>query len=215
MFFGPSLLIMPCGRCAALPQIGTRRVDQQVEPVDRLLDPRAALGPDRAVVFAARQDRLDGIGQLAPAPAAAPRRQGAAACTGRNRRRGARAGCRPRRYRCGARPAGPSCSRPAAGRGRSRSSALPEIRLPVPCSPIVQPVDLLEAARAVGKEPLPRLRLGSAGERRIPPPRPRRPPAAPYTAAGRARPRDAARPRRPACRPALCRSLWTRPALSM
>ena len=32
MFFGPSLLIMPCGRCAALPQIGTvvsiRRLSQ-------------------------------------------------------------------------------------------------------------------------------------------------------------------------------------------
>src|SRR5437868_5031781 len=30
------------------------RVDQEVEPVDRLLDAWAALGPDRTVIFAAR-----------------------------------------------------------------------------------------------------------------------------------------------------------------
>ena len=29
------------------------RVDQEIEPVDRLLDPGAALGPDRAVIFTA------------------------------------------------------------------------------------------------------------------------------------------------------------------
>src|SRR5215468_3296501 len=40
-----------------------RRVDKQIEPIDRLFDPGAALGPNRAIVFAARQDLLHRVGR--------------------------------------------------------------------------------------------------------------------------------------------------------
>src|SRR6516162_2855822 len=40
-----------------------RRIDKQIEPIDRLLDPGATLGPNRAIVFAARQDLLHRVGR--------------------------------------------------------------------------------------------------------------------------------------------------------
>jgi hypothetical protein len=40
------------------------RIDQQVEPVGGLLDLRAALRPDRAQVFSARENGLDVVGDL-------------------------------------------------------------------------------------------------------------------------------------------------------
>ena len=43
------------------------RVDEKIEPVDRFLDPGAPLGPDRAMVFAARQDPLHRIGRAGEA----------------------------------------------------------------------------------------------------------------------------------------------------
>ena len=64
MFAGPSALTWPCGRWAALPQIGKRRIDQQIEPVRGLLDLRTALGPDHAVILAAGHQRLHVVRHL-------------------------------------------------------------------------------------------------------------------------------------------------------
>ena len=58
MFLSPSPLIWPWVRCAALPETGSGRVEQQVQPVGRLLDLGAPLGPQRAVVLAAGQRAL-------------------------------------------------------------------------------------------------------------------------------------------------------------
>ena len=136
MFFGPSLLIMPCGRCAALPQIGSGRVDEQIEPVDRLLDPRAALGPDRAVDICRSPGSVAPHWSLVPSASRRATPRGEAACRGRNRRRAARAECRlPRRS---VRRAGRQTLRVAAGRHDTVEIdlGLAEIRLPKPCSPI-------------------------------------------------------------------------------
>ena len=42
MFFGPSLLIWPCGRCADVAADRQGRVDQEIEPIGRFFDLRAA-----------------------------------------------------------------------------------------------------------------------------------------------------------------------------
>ena len=63
MLRSPSLLAAPCGRCEALPTIGDGRVDEEVEPVGRLLYVRAALEPDGASVPPARERSLHDVGQ--------------------------------------------------------------------------------------------------------------------------------------------------------
>jgi hypothetical protein len=98
-------------------------------------------------------------------------RRDARACRGRNRRRGAPAGCRQRRHRCGGRPADPWYSRRAAGSGKV-DLGLGGDQVPGALLADLKPVDLLEAARAVGEEALPRLCFGGAGERAFLLPRP-------------------------------------------
>ena len=83
------------------------RVDQQVEPVGALFDLRAALGPDHAIVVAARHQRLHVVGRLRERR---PRRRDAEviglvaeemSC------RGLPEGCRLRPCRCADAPADP------------------------------------------------------------------------------------------------------------
>ena len=98
-----------------------RRVQQQVQPVERLFDARTALRPDRAGIVAARQRGLHDVDD----PRQAKTRRMLAEMRGTvweeilAERLGLE--CRPRRYRCAGRPAAPSCSRTPARRGRSPS----------------------------------------------------------------------------------------------
>jgi hypothetical protein len=141
-----------------------RRVDQQIEPVDRLFDPRAALGPDGAVVFAACQDLLYRIGRS---------RQSA------SRRRGGEVR-RLVREEIGAAALGQDVAGAGIGAAVFRQSLCVtgrrqdpvEIDLGLGGDQVagavfadLQPVDLLKAARTVREKALPRLPLGRIGER--------------------------------------------------
>ena len=148
------------------------RVDEKIEPVDRLLDPRAPLGPDRAVVFAARQDALHRVGRARQA---------------RPRHRGGQMH-RLVREEIGAAPLRRDIAGASGGASGDGGVGAPVGRQPLRVTrgrqdpvevdlglggdqvagPVVadlQPIDLLEAARAVGEKSLPRLCFGGAGER--------------------------------------------------
>ena len=154
MLAGPSLLIWPCGALGGVARDRQVRVDQEVEPVGGLLDLGTALGPDRAVVPARRQDGLDIVGDLGEQR---PRR-----CLGEMV---GLVGEEILAVSLGQDIAlavvGPEARRKPLGEPSRRRYAIeidqrpPADEVDLAISPDRQPVDLLEAARPVGIEALP------------------------------------------------------------
>ena len=174
------------------------RIHQQVEPIGRLLDLRASLGKDRAVVFSAGENPACGVGE--------PRQR-------RARRRlaeveglvGEKILAADFRRDVAFADIGAARSRQAFGVSAGRQHAV-EIHVGERGDQIAdagradrQAVDLLEAARSVRIKTLSRLLGRRARCRCILPPMAGRPPAVPCRETDTGRPRAGFQSQRPAC----------------